>query len=130
MPTEDVCIRAQYEKYRPSIGSTECGPGHNKVIVNLSLEFLGDNHFSSISQVLARGKNIFVTSLPEKWKLDYIRRKGQCNTGLFSISNIPYKTFEDLTHLDIYDVLQECMGITINKKSNAHPQVELYPIHS
>ncbi len=64
-------------------------------------------------QVLARDDNYFITELPEKWRVDYDRRAGHENTGYFSCNYLPYVTFDNLKHTDVYDLIGDHLGIVV-----------------
>lgn len=68
-------------------------------------------------KVLARNDAHFITELPEKWRIDYDRRNGHRNTGLFAHSHIPYRTFGNLKHTDAYDLVSDHLGVTITKQA-------------
>ena len=76
-------------------------------------------------QVVARDEKWFITELLDKWKVDYERRKRHHHTGYFALNHVPYKTFANLKHTDVYDLLGHHLGILMNRQY-AFMQVSLY----
>lgn len=67
-------------------------------------------------KVLARSEESFITELPDKWRIDYDRRKGHSHTGLYALANVPYKSFGNLKHTDAYDLLCEHLDVSVGRQ--------------
>lgn len=68
-----------------------------------------------IFQVLARNDACFITELPNKWHVDYDRRSKHQHTGFFAYNHVPYRTFGNLRHTDVYDLIGDKLGIVVQK---------------
>lgn len=79
------------------------------------------------TKVLARNDVHFISELPNKWRADYERRQGHRHTGFFAYNHLPYKTFGDLKHTDVYDLMGDRLGITVTKQ-HAYSHVRAPPI--
>ncbi|XP_064381945.1 uncharacterized protein LOC135330904 [Halichondria panicea] len=93
MSLSDVFVQIRNKFDKNGHPSEVHGPGHRKV--------------------LARDDNYFITELPEKWRVDYDRRAGHENTGYFSCNYLPYVTFDNLKHTDVYDLIGDHLGIVV-----------------
>ena len=69
----------------------------------------------SRTKVLARNDVHFISDLPDKWLVDYERRQGHRHSGFFAYNHLPYKTFGNLKHTDVYDLIGEQLEIAISK---------------
>lgn len=76
-------------------------------------------------KVLARSEESFVTELPDKWRVDYERRRGHSHSGLYALANVPYKTFGNLKHTDAYDLLCDHLDVSIGRPccAKVSPQI-------
>lgn len=104
-------VREQYESKPPP--RKEFGPGHAKVGQIRTYRYI----IVCVPwfQVVARNEKWFITELPEKWRQDYERRKRHRHTGYFACNHVPYKTFANLRHTDVYDLLGDHLGILMSK---------------
>lgn len=48
--------------------------------------------------------------------MDYERRKLHHHTGYFALNHVPYKTFANLKHTDVYDLLGDHLEILMNRQ--------------
>ena len=81
------------------------------------------------TKVLARNDVHFISDLPDKWLVDYERRQGHRHTGFFAYNHLPYKTFANLKHTDVYDLIGEQLGVAITKHQ-AYSHVRAPPTFS
>ena len=67
------------------------------------------------NKVITRNNECFITELPEKWRLDYERRRHHDHTGYFAYNYIPYRTFANLKHTDVCDLISDHLDVRIRK---------------
>lgn len=79
------------------------------------------------TKVLARSDVHFISELPNKWRVDYERRQDHKHTGFFAYNHLPYKTFGNLKHTDVYDLMGDRLGMTVTKQ-HAYSHVRAPPI--
>ena len=61
--------------------------------------------------------------------MDYERRKFHHHTGYFALNYLPYKSFANLKHIDVYDLLGQHLGILVNRQyafMQVSPQSKVY----
>lgn len=76
-----------------------------------------------LSQVLVRNNECFITEHPDKWLIDYKRRLGHKQTGYFARNSVPYIPFGNLKHIAVNPLIEETIGITLQKHGCYNMQV-------
>ena len=101
MPLSDVFqqIRSQFE--------SKIAPNFDNKTSPLGLAG-SDN-----GKVLARNTESYVSEMPLKSRIDRQRRAGHSQTGLFSLSYVPYRSFGGFKHVDPYPLIEENLGVSI-----------------
>ena len=72
---------------------------------------------------LHRNDKWFITALPDKWRVDYERRKEQYKTGYFSSTSSPFKPFANFKSAEVIDILEDAFTINLSKHPTVHFQV-------
>ena len=64
---------------------------------------------------MARNEKWFVPEQLDRWRVISERRKQLHHTGHSALNYLPYRTFGNLKHTDVYDLLGDHLGILMNK---------------
>ena len=72
---------------------------------------------------MTRNEDRLIVEFPERWKLEYERKRVPCDSGYFSAKGSPYKPYANLKTSSTLDLVEDALKIPISRPYKFRPLV-------